>query len=45
MERRMHSLPSAFCEQFARTTGLARASNHGVHVRNECRRFFHFIPN
>ena len=39
------TLSSVFCEQFVRTTGLAHPLNHGVHVRNQCRHFFHFIPN
>ena len=43
MERRMHSVPDALGEQFVRTTGLARVSNHGVHLINECLHFpFHF---
>jgi hypothetical protein len=45
MERRMNFVPSVFCEQFVHTTGLARASKHGVHLRNERRRFCHCIPN
>jgi hypothetical protein len=44
MEHRMHSISSALGEQFMLINGKARASNHGVNVRNQYRRFFQFIP-